>query len=194
MSIIIIKGLYQSVSSYLSYEVNVNYKSLIESPSEFPAVSICNLDPFDVTTESVSGTYYVAALSANKISPEISLSTNDTAVSKVDEAVTLLKAYIAADKSITSDFRKKLSFTMSTMLISCYYNGIQCSAVNFSYFRTFDYGNCFTFNGLTDGNGDSQDAIKTSKAGPSNGLSLELFVGAPGLYQLLFSKIFDFIY
>lgn len=43
------KGAYRSTLSYLNYEVTTNYLNIIESPTEFPAISICNLNPYDFT-------------------------------------------------------------------------------------------------------------------------------------------------
>lgn len=169
-----------SILQYLTYPVNVSYSSVKFSPAEFPAVTLCNLNSFDVTTDIFATKYIDDTLLANRISPLVKLSTSDLAMVKVNEAATILKSAVTADTALNSSYLKKLGFTMETMLISCYYNGIKCSPSNFSWFRTFEYGNCYTFNGLTDSNGNSMDALTTSKSGPSSGLVMELFVGAPG--------------
>lgn len=176
----IFKGTYNSIQGYLSYSVNVNYQTILESPTEFPAVSICNLNSFDLTTYSSSGTYINNALINNNISPNINLSTTDMATVKVDEASAILKSAVISDKTLNKTTLQRLGFSMETMLISCYYNGIQCNSSDFSWFRTFEYGNCYTFNGLTDSNGNDKDPLMTSKSGPSSGLTIELFIGVPG--------------
>lgn len=43
--------------NYFAYEVNINYQVVSESPTEFPAITICNLNPFDVATENTTGAY-----------------------------------------------------------------------------------------------------------------------------------------
>ena len=61
------------------------------------------------------------------------------------------------------------------MLISCYYNGAQCTEADFTYYYTYEYGNCYIFNSYN--NTNKRYAIRT---GPSNGLSLELYAGYAG--------------
>ena len=69
-----------------------------------------------------------------------------------------------------------MGYTLDDMLISCYFNGIQCNTSNFNWFYSYSYGNCYTFNNPN----VSSNILKTSKSGPNNGLQLELFAGIPG--------------
>ena len=67
------------------------------------------------------------------------------------------------------------------MLISCYYNKKRCIVGNFTYFRDFDYGNCYTFNSQYDNDGNNKgDSLKSLRPGSENGLVIELFVGILG--------------
>jgi hypothetical protein len=146
-------------------------------PTEFPAITICNLNPFDVN-KNVS--YIEDALKFNNISIIISLNESQQAFRKVNEAAKLLKAFVLSDQKLNSSSLEQLGFTIDAMLISCFYNGLRCTAADFSWTRTFEYGNCYTFNGLYSSSGALREPNKTSKAGPSNGLTMELFVGIPG--------------
>ena len=138
------------------------------------------MNPFDVATDSGSGTYVNNVLIKNGITPNINVGENDTGISLVEDAANLLKAGITADKNLTDAKLAKLGFTMETMLVSGFFNGEKCDASNFTWSRSFEYGNCYTFNSNYNSNGSEQAALKTSKAGPSNGFVLELFTGVPG--------------
>jgi hypothetical protein len=87
----------------------------------------------------------------------------------------LLKAIVMSEVNFTA-FNLTLQdvgFTIDTMLISCFYNGDQCNKSDFTYFHTYEYGNCYTFN--------KKDARKTKISGSRTGLQLEIFVGVPGI-------------
>jgi amiloride-sensitive sodium channel subunit beta len=75
---------------------------------------------------------------------------------------------------------------LSSMLISCQYQGKNCDASNFYAFHDYEYGNCFRFNGL-DASTDYLDynytkassLYQSRKPGSQNGLILELYAGDP---------------
>jgi hypothetical protein len=70
-------------------------------------------------------------LIANRISPNITLSPGQLAVTEVTAASDILKASITSDTNLTDAKRKNFSFTMDTMLVSCFFNGIQCYSSDF---------------------------------------------------------------
>lgn len=179
------KGLYIAIVNFLKYEVNINLKTVIESPLEYPAVTICNLNPFDVAAETTTGDYIKTALRASQMSPSIVPLQNETAYYVVNLAAKILKATVVADQALSKESAKKLGFSIESMLVSCHYNGIECSSLNFTWYRTFEYGNCYIFNAAIDNSGNKIDSIKTSKAGPNSGLTLELFLGVPGMTIVL---------
>jgi len=167
--------------------VNINYQVITDSPTEFPSVSICNLKPFDLTYSEENSDYLMKFLLEKSISPKLSVSSGEYAVDVLEEAASTLKASVSADKSLNDSFLESLGFTLDTMLISCYYNKQKCNKSDFTWFRTFEYGNCYTFNGVYDENNQKLKSKSTSKAGPQNGLVLELFVGKVG-YVDYFTK------
>ena len=158
----------------MSFNTVINFNTKIETPAEFPAVTICNLNPFDMGTNAETGVYINKKLLLNNISPSINVSANDTGISLVKQAANMLKASVIADK-LNDTYKRSLGFTIETMLVSCFYNGVPCYASNFRWFWSFDFGNCYTFNA----------DYKTSKAGPTTGLKLELFLGVPGKDKLI---------
>jgi hypothetical protein len=182
------------VINYFKYEVTINYQSVVESPVEFPAVTVCNLNPFNTANQANTSVYLANILTEKGISAEAFSSrlnaTSTTAKSMfvVSHASNLLKAAIMNDKSLSASGREMLSFTLGSMLISCYFNGVECNETDFSWLWSFEYGNCYTFNGAEDRFGRRTQAKMTSKAGPHNGLTLELFVGSPGIQDVYLIK------
>jgi hypothetical protein len=77
---------------------------------------------------------------------------------------------------------KNLGFNLSSMLISCYFNGEKCDISNFSYNISYEYGNCYVFN-----NGNLENLKKTSRYGLFSGLTLELYAGNFGYYNFLYA-------
>jgi DNA-binding XRE family transcriptional regulator len=144
-----------------------------ESPTEFPAVTICNLNPFDLTSDNRTGYYVANILEGNEIMPNISIDEGDYALNKVKMVSDTLKATVIANSSLTDEELKALGFSLDDFLISCTFNGRRCNESDFEWSRTFEYGNCYTFNGA------SSRPKYTSKSGPANGLVLELYIGLP---------------
>jgi hypothetical protein len=89
------------------------------------------LNPVDIAKDATVGDKVIAYLVKNQISPSISLSTGDLAVVKVKEASDLLKASITSDTNLSASDRMGLSFTMDTMLVSCFFDDVQCYASDF---------------------------------------------------------------
>ena len=91
----------------------------------------------------------------------------------------LLKAIVMTEANFTAYnlTLQDVGFTLDTMLISCFYNGLKCSKSDFTYNYTYEYGNCYTFN---------KNGSRTTKiSGAGTGLQLELFVGVPGIRMIL---------
>ena len=171
-----------SVINFLSYETVTNFRSIKETKSDFPAVTICNLNAVDVGTNTNVGKYIDKVLQLNSISPTINPTDNQTAIDLINEASAILKASIIADNDLNASnlTREQLSFTLDTMLISCYFNDIKCSVDDFYLYQTFEYGNCYTFNGLKNSSGNTVSVKQTAKFGPGTGLTIELFAGVAG--------------
>jgi acid-sensing ion channel 5 len=165
------------IITYLTFATNVNVAIINESPIDFPAITFCNLNPFN--TRNVETQDYInMILEKNNLSYLLTMTEidwNETAFSLANKALDLIKASAASNNS--SKARKKLGFQIDEMLLSCRYNGDKCSAVDFTWFQSYDYGNCYTFNSGKNSNG-SKLSIKTSSvSGPNYGLQMELFTG-----------------
>lgn len=110
----------------------------------------------------------------NDISPQINVTSDEIAITKVQAAANILKASVTADKSLSESDLIKLGFTMDTMIISCFFDKKTCNTSSFKWFHDNEYGNCYTFNSLI------SETLKTSKPGQAYGLLLELFIGVAG--------------
>lgn len=161
--------------NFFSYGTNTNFQVVQESPSDFPAVTFCNLNPFDLATEYWPGLYVFNKLTENKICPVVSVNGNEIGITKIEEAASALKSYVMTDKSLNFTDLKRLGFSWETMVISCFFNNEECTVDHFHWFRDQEFGNCYTFNSPD----IFPESKKTSKTGPSSGLLMELFVGAP---------------
>ena len=169
------------ILSYLSFGVVTSDQIVVDSPAEFPSVTICNLNAIDLSSDSATGDYINTILKFNQISGVINvtdLPDDRYAITLIDEAAMLLKAYITADKSLNDTELKKKGFSMDQLIISCYYNKVICNSSDFKWIRSNEFGNCYTFNAMAGG----KATRTTSKAGPEFGLNLEIFIGISGLY------------
>ena len=157
--------------NYISYAVIVSTDFIYESPTPFPAVTICNIYPFDqmnVTTRR----FFNTTLTKNNLSNNIITNESNPAIYQVNQILNLLRAAVISSFGSNSF---QLGFSLESMLLSCFFNGVQCSARNFSHFYNYKYGNCYTFNNPV----DSSQIKFASKSGPNSGLQLELFAGLP---------------
>jgi hypothetical protein len=142
-----------------------------KSPVDFPAVSVCNLNPFD---RSKSQSYIDKVLANNNISYVDDINKIDMNPSIVTN---LIRASIAADKNLTDNQRRQLGFDIDYMLLTCYFNDIPCNSSDFVWRYDFDYTNCFTFNSGFDSNGNRVPIKQMNEAGSDRSLRIELFLG-----------------
>lgn len=152
-------------------------KTRRETLQTFPAITICNLNPFQSgTTTTIS--YLKKILLSNSLKADISPTEDQYSIFLIRQAMEVLKATSMSNMSYNSSFVQSLGFDMNLMLISCYFNGFFCDESDFYSHYTYDYGFCYIFN--HDG-GNSSKLRTVTKSGPRSGLELELFVGYSGL-------------
>ncbi|RNA14620.1 DEgenerin Like [Brachionus plicatilis] len=169
-----------SIRTYYSYPYSTSVEIYESYLDDFPAVSICNLNPFD-TTDPRTQVYLAQILNMSNLSLEINPSSQSPAIYEVRRAFKLLNTNFLDDlraRNFRTDF--KIVNNFDDLVLSCYFNGQKCDSTDFQSFFSFGYGQCFTFNKKIN---DSTSLKKTSKTGPESGLSLELFTGFPGGQQ-----------
>ena len=133
-----------SIISYFDYETVSKTENIHQTLTEFPAVTICNINPF-LTNESID--FVNDIFVKNGI-----LDPNNMTAFYFQLKATAYPffRYYAATNALNPEyndsFRKSLAPDISDMLFSCNFNFQECTANDFTWFFDSYFGNCFTFN------------------------------------------------
>ena len=166
--------------TFLQFGVNVNPFHVIESPINFPAITICNLNPF---FKERSFSFISQVLNDKNLTTEIEKH-NGTAIN-VTKTILNLLLIESSTNPLYFPNRKTFGFNINDILISCTYSGLQCSANDFKFFQSYQYGNCYTFN-----SGYNSSIRTISSVGPGNSLEIELFSGDPNEELYIYKRGF----
>jgi len=158
------------LKEYFEYNVNTNIKIISESQSEFPIVSICNLNPFKTTNKTIL-MQLENVLKENNITDLI----NERRTPILHRTISrLLKNHVfnITDKSLQNEF----GYNDKELITKCFYNknicfGNESYLINILWFYSYEYGNCYRLNSLH----------KTGKNGETGGFNLELYAGNSSL-------------
>lgn len=167
------------MTAFFAYGTVTSVTKYLETIQTFPAVTICNINPFD-TGNLNTFSYIQRVLSANGMNTTVTPSSDQYSIYLVREIMDLVKSSALSNVKGNGSFIQKLGFDLDTMLISCYFNGYTCSSSDFYWYYTYEFGNCYIFN-HDYGNGSSLKSV--SQSGPNSGLQIELFAGYPGLNE-----------
>lgn len=173
--------------SYFNYEVTVAITKINELPAAFPAVTFCNVNPFNAKyahefiKKNVPGADCFELLSGDKLNKSEfnkCFSISESADIVFSKFLKQLRRVIAS-KNLSDSERMYYGYQLGRdMLVSCSFNGKSCNENDFTWSWNNNYGNCYTFN---KGN-DSSELLKTSGKGDSYGLYLELVVSESKKY------------
>ncbi len=72
-------------------------------------------------------------LQAKGLKADLLPTESQDAISLINDASEVLKASIIANTSLTSDNLKDIGFTLDTMFVSCYFDGVKCSVADFTW-------------------------------------------------------------
>jgi hypothetical protein len=123
----------KSVLDYLAYEVVSQTNVFYEVPTKFPAITVCDNDPF---TSKYSENLY------ENISKTNNFGWNP--INNVNNNLNFLVKMHAANPSFGDENRKLLGFDIKSIM-NCRYNQIKCGE-ELHWYYSFDYGNCWQFN------------------------------------------------
>ena len=169
----------ESFISYFNYEVSTTSRTLFETPTLFPKVTICNYNPF-TTAYALDFLKQVN----REIAPDFDFFATETESNK-STSIAFLKevAYqiygLAASKMLNKNFsnaeRKKLGHSLEDIMYNCYFNNEPCSGSDFIWKFDRFYGNCYIFNSGFDDHGNRIELKKSLIAGSQFGLKLEMY-------------------
>ena len=161
-----------SVLDYLTYSTISKYHVTNEIPMLFPAVDVCVLNAYD----------------ANKVQTEIAklkstypnildLKRYPYFIQSIDYLSESVKANLESmweNQSNPESRQIANQFTLNQILVSCRFQESACFPDNFTYFHSFEFGACYSFN-----SGFNSPVKIINQAGEKFGLQLELFAGDP---------------
>ena len=129
-----------NINEYLSYDVSTNIKIITESKTEFPTVTVCNINPL-TTTDGLELMQYIA----NKYFDPNSIKTAEQLTKNLEELNYGARLF-AFQPEYSDEKRKNLGFNLSESLTFCIFNQEKCSIADFEWYYDMSHGNCFRFN------------------------------------------------
>lgn len=159
------------ISSYFSYDVLITMEVVDRVPVDFPAVTVCNLNPFD---RRYAERYINRVLDENDLSHVNNISLIDLTPVKIKY---LVRSAMASDHNLTESDRRSFGYDIDYMLLTCFFNDKPCNSSDFIWRYDFNYGNCYTFNSGYDKNGNKVAIRKITEPGSDRSFKLELFLG-----------------
>jgi hypothetical protein len=169
------------IVQYIKYGVLINMQVVDKAPIEFPAVTVCNLNPLN---RNFSQYYIDRVLAKHNMT---SVNNYRTMSISPDTVKYLIKSNIAADSNLTITEKRKFGFEIDYMLLTCYFNDKPCYPSDFVWHYDFAYGSCYTFNSGFDQQGNPVEIKKMNEAGSDRSFKLELFLGdewSQGIYMV----------
>lgn len=173
----------KAISEYTQFNTNISINRVQDLPSSFPAITICNINPFYELNMTKYLTLKLPYFDNFNCLLRLNNQTNPTQFIKIGKecfnstrVYTILEKLVDKTKrfmlndNLTNTQRQELGYNLETqMLISCKFNDISCTANNFTKFFSNTYCNCYTFN-----DGKNQSILQTSQTSSKFGLTLEV--------------------
>ena len=154
------------VLTYYQYRVVSTIQIIHEIPSIFPAITICDANPF--TTQYAQKLIDFHAIQIfNKTLANMTYVEYNQIKEKLDMRV---RAHVN-DPAFGDENRRRLGFNLSHILYECVFSGISCDFnQDFRWLFNYNYGNCFQYNS----NQNKNDLKRQIINGENYGLSLKL--------------------
>lgn len=161
-----------ALTGYFEYNVTTVIRMQSKIPLEFPAVTICNSNPF-ITNISDSFLNDLL-LNKNGVEPKFLFTNYSYQVSPLVSLFDYSNKINALNKNITDDLRKSFGNKIQEFLFKCVYAGRMCTPSDFVWSYDVLHGNCFTFNSGKNAFDENVPIVKQSKAGALDGLQIEI--------------------
>lgn len=180
-----------SVIKYLQFNENTGVQQMIDLPTEFPSVTICNLNPYSVLFDEFVESELEDSLYLNDYDSYVNqimyylyqedskfnLTLNNTKVNtRLNYIMTIRRniiffSFMTYIEKNLSRYEDLLLDKFLESIISCEFDGISClNKSNFSILKSIQYSICFTFNG------NKNHIKKIGRSGQNNGLNLKLYL------------------
>ena len=178
----------QSIVNYFEYPVITTSRSIFETPTVYPKISICNLNIF--TTKY--GYEFLARINSTwnifKLENFSKLSYKEK-FNYISEFNTIATSLVSSDV-MNDDERKKISQRLEDIVLDCSFNQESCNLTE-DFVWKFDrlYGNCYEFNSGLNAAKQKVKLKKSNLPGSLYGLQLKLYVN---FYQKL--RLYNSIY
>ena len=172
-----------SFINFFQYESITQVKFLRVSQLEFPTITFCNKNFLNLKSSEFSTIRQSFDAVKNEVlkslKTKVDLNSNLIYAEQYVKALTYL--------NLNESQRKEMSYSIDDMLINCQFNFISCSKIDFEYFYTNSYGNCYKFNSGLDWNNNKIDIKSSTNPGRQNALNFILYTGKPN-DEYLFQK------
>lgn len=177
---------FKGVSDYLEYKVNSKISFKREVPLLFPAVTVCNKNPFisnfskkfiEESFDKIGIKDYInTQIFRNIFSEENKLQSNIMVLRLFLQVLTL---------GLDLENRKNLSYPFNKFILSCYFSSKECYEDDFEWYFSLTYGNCFRFNTGRNSAGKTIPLKYSNMPGKFYGLALQLNTGTPEHLEIL---------
>jgi hypothetical protein len=148
----------KSIIDYFNYDVVSQTTVINEVPTQFPAVTFCDNNPFSTEEAHI---YMKNIADANGILPNV-----------LPYQTTFLTQLNASSPSTSDEIRTKLGLKVNQILTSKYANN-DCKS-DLHWFWSLSYGNCYTFNSGLNLTNQKINLKETYRYGKDFGLSISV--------------------
>jgi hypothetical protein len=132
------------------------------------------LNAFDISSPTIKDEINKIISTYNLSLTVDSISNTSQPITKLKEIITQLKIILKQkncdNKKSTSYNNIDFGYDIKNMLVSCEFDGVECTSADFTQIYSFDYINCYSYNKYK---GSDLKSVTRRKVG----LSLELFAG-----------------
>jgi hypothetical protein len=169
----------QSLILFLKYDTinKIEFKTSSEK-FLFPVVSVCNLNPFikNSSVKLIENVLYDLNIT-DIVRSEV---LDATAGKYLNQHFTFTRfLFQSIFHNSSKEQKTQLLSDLNEMILSCRYGPESCSASDFEWFSSFDFGNCYKF----------KSDKKVTLPGKTNGLRMELITDqSDSINSLMFSR------
>jgi len=155
----------KNLLDYLNYDTVSKIDIINEKPTEFPALTICNTNPFTTSTAQL----LISNITITNYGYDINKFTAQEVLKNFSYVNEMTRMYVSQN-SYGDSKRKLLGNPIGIQ--DCSFNSKPCSSTDFTWYYQYNYGNCLQFN-----TGANSTIVRTTTTeGQLNGLSLSLTI------------------